>query len=224
MDSGRKSLPAPATNASWEVLPRHFYLRHPVLVAPELLNKLLARDDGRAGRIVEVEAYAGSEDPAAHSYRGQTARNATMFGEGGHLYVYFTYGMHWCANAVCGPQGQGWGVLLRAIEPVTGLELMRDARGCPARDRDLASGPGRLGQAMGITKALDGADLVTGDRGVRIMSDGMTPPPGAIVGPRVGIRHAADNPWRWYLPENAHVSRGRGGTPSKKRPGPGSKR
>ncbi len=188
-------------------LPRKFYLRHPTIVGPELLNKLLVRDDGRAGRIVEVEAYAGSEDAAAHTYRGRTARNATMFRPGGHLYVYFTYGMHWCANAVCGPEGEGWGVLLRALEPVSGVELMRQARGNPARERDLAAGPGRLGQAMGITRELDGADLVTGDQGIRILSDGMPPPAAAVAGPRIGIRHATDRPWRWHVPGNEHVSR-----------------
>ena len=193
---------------SWKRVPRKFYLRHPAEVAPELLNKLLVRDDGRAGRIVEVEAYAGADDPAAHSFRGPTARNATMFGEGGHMYVYFSYGMHWCANAVCG-KGQGWGVLLRAIEPVAGIDLMREARGHPARERDLGSGPGRLGQAMGITRALDGADLVDGDRGVRIVSDGMAPPADAVAGPRVGISRAVDRPWRWHVPAHAHVSRAR---------------
>jgi len=201
----------------WRRVPRRFYLRHPVQVAPELLNKLLVRDDGRAGRIVEVEAYAGSEDPAAHSFRGRTARNASMFGEGGHMYVYFTYGMHWCANAVCGAEGEGWGVLLRAMEPVAGLELMREARGHPARDSLLASGPGRLGQAMGITKALDGADLVSGDSGIRLVSDGVAPPADAVAGPRVGIRQAVEHPWRWSVPGNAHVSRSRPGSPSVRR-------
>jgi DNA-3-methyladenine glycosylase len=205
--------------ASWKALPRRFYLRHPAEVAPELLNKLLVRDDGRAGRIVEVEAYSGSDDPAAHSYRGKTARNATMFGNGGHLYVYFTYGMHWCANAVCG-KGQGWGVLLRAIEPVAGIELMREARGHPAKDRDLGSGPGKLGQAMGITRALDGADLVKGDRGIRIMTDGTPPPDEPVAGPRVGIRHAVETPWRWHVPAHAHVSRTRAGVPPPSRARP----
>lgn len=200
---------------SWITLPRTFYQRHPTQVAPELLNKLLVRDDGRAGRIVEVEAYAGSEDPAAHSYRGMTARTATMFGEAGHLYVYFSYGMHWGSNAVCGQVGQGWGVLLRALEPVDGLDLIRAARPAIRRDPDLASGPGRLSQAMGITKALDGADLVRNDRGVRIVSDGMAPPEGPVVGPRIGISKAVALPWRWHVPGNAHVSGRRGASTGK---------
>lgn len=208
----------PATTAKrWKVLPRTFYARHPIEVAPELLNKILVRDDGRAGRIVEVEAYAGGEDPAAHSYRGKTARNATMFGPAGHLYVYFTYGMHWCANAVCGQVGEGWGVLLRAIEPIAGVDLMRQARGHPAKERDLGSGPGRLGQAMGIDRRLDGADLVKGDRGIRIVTDGVPPPADATVGPRVGIRHAVEHPWRWHVSGHPHVSRTRAGMPPARR-------
>jgi len=190
----------------WRTLPRRFYRRHPTEVAPELLNKLLVRDDGRAGRIVEVEAYAGDQDPAAHSFRGMTARTASMFGECGHLYVYFTYGMHWGSNAVCGEVGQGWGVLLRALEPVQGLDLIREARPAIRRDRELASGPGRLSQAMGIDKALDGADLVRNDRGIRIVSDGMPPPDHPVAGPRIGIRRAVDFPWRWHVRGHAHVS------------------
>lgn len=190
----------------WAVLPRDFYRRHPVVVAPELLNKILWRNDGRAGRIVEVEAYAGSEDPAAHSFRGRTARNATMFGEAGHLYVYFTYGMHWGSNAVCGEVGEGTGVLLRAIEPLEGLDDMREARPAARRDRDLGSGPGKLSQAFGITRDLDGADLVTADRGISIVSDGTPPPIDPVVGPRIGISKATDLPWRWHVPGHAHVS------------------
>jgi DNA-3-methyladenine glycosylase len=210
-------LSAPEAIANrWKTLPRAFYRRDPRVVAPELLNKLLVRDDGRAGRIVEVEAYAGSEDPAAHSFRGKTARNATMFGPAGHLYVYFTYGMHWCANAVCGEVGEGYGVLLRAIEPVAGVELMRAARGHPARERDLGSGPGRLAQAFGITRELDGADLVAGDRGMRIASDGTPPPADAIATPRIGIRHGVEHLWRWHVPAHAHVSKTRPGPPPAK--------
>ena len=163
--------------------PRSFYRRPPVEVAPELLNKLLVRDDGRAGRIVEVEAYAGSVDPAAHSYRGQTPRTASMFGEAGHLYVYFTYGMHWGSNVVCGDVGEGVAVLLRAIEPLLGLERMRELRPAARRDHDLASGPGKLSQAFGLDRSFDGADLVTGNHGIVIASDGVPPPEDPVVGP-----------------------------------------
>ena len=194
------------TDEGWSVLPRGFYRRHPAIVAPSLLNKLLVRSDGRAARIVEVEAYAGHEDPAAHSFRGPTARNATMFGPPGHLYVYFTYGMHWGSNAVCGEVGEGMGVLLRAAEPLHGLDAMRAARTAARRDTDLASGPGKLSQAFGITRELDGADLVLGDRGITIVSDGMPPPDDPVVGPRIGISKAADFPWRWHVPGHRHVS------------------
>jgi DNA-3-methyladenine glycosylase len=188
-------------------LPRAFYRRDPRMVAPELLNKLMVRDDGRIGRIVEVEAYCGPEDPAAHTYGGKTQRNATMFGDGGHMYVYFTYGMHWCANAVCGVEGEGVGVLIRALEPVAGIDLMRDARRNPARDRDIGSGPARLAQAMGITGALDGVDLVQADAGFWLSDDGVPPPDQPIAGPRVGISKGIDHPWRWHVPGNLHVSR-----------------
>lgn len=189
-------------------LPRAFYRRDPRDVAPLLLNKVIHRADGRAGRIVEVEAYCGSEDPAAHTYRGKTARNATMFGEAGHLYVYFSYGIHWCANTVCGEEGQGFGVLLRAMEPVQCIDAIRAARRHPRRDVELGSGPGRLAQALGITGELNGADLVVPDRGIWIVDDGVPPPAYPAATPRVGISKAREHPWRWHVPGHSHVSRG----------------
>jgi len=188
-------------------LPRAFYRRDPRVVAPELLNKVLAANDGRQARIVEVEAYCGPIDPAAHTYRGMTARNASMFGEAGHFYVYFTYGMHWCANCVCGEVGEGVGVLLRAAEPLAGLELMYAARPKARRDRDLCSGPARLAQAFGIDRRHDGLDLVPGKAGYTILDDGVPPPVDPVAGPRIGIRHGTEHPWRWHVPGNAHVSR-----------------
>jgi DNA-3-methyladenine glycosylase len=188
-------------------LPRAFYRRDPREVAPDLLNKLLAAADGRRARIVETEAYCGAFDAAAHTYRGKTARNAVMFGQPGLLYVYFTYGMHWCCNAVCGQEGEGVAVLLRAAEPLAGLDLMRVARPAAKRDRDLCGGPARLCQAFGITRAQDGIDLVNGDGGLLIVDDGMAPPPDPMVGARIGIRHAAEEPWRWYVRGNPNVSR-----------------
>ena len=181
-------------------LTRSFFKRDPRIVAPELLNKIFVRYDGRAGRIIEVEAYCGAEDPAAHTFRGLTPRNRTMFGPPGHLYVYFTYGMHWCANAVCGPEGQGWGVLIRAVVPVAGIERMRTLRPRARNDRDLASGPARLTQAFGIDGTFDGADIVGDDRGVRVMSDGTPPPDTPRVGPRIGISRGKEFPWRWRVP------------------------
>ncbi len=190
-----------------KTLPRAFYRRDSRLVAVALLNKVLVGADGRSGRIVETEAYCGPLDPAAHTYRGQTARNATMFGPPGHLYVYFTYGMHWCCNTACGEVGEGIGVLLRALAPLTGLEAMRAARPKARRDRDLCSGPGRLTQAMGISGIHDGADLVTGEGGFRIVDDGMPPPLDVVPTGRIGVSRAADEPWRWYVPGDPNVSR-----------------
>ena len=188
-------------------LPRAFYRRDPREVAPELLNKVLVANDGRRARIVETEAYCGPIDAAAHTFRGQTARNAVMFGAPGLLYVYFTYGMHFCCNAVCGEEGEGVAVLLRAAEPLAGLALMREARPAAKRDRDLCSGPARLCQAFGIGRAQDGVDLVTGVGGLSIVDDGVAPPDAPVVTARIGIRHAADEPWRWYVRGNPNVSK-----------------
>lgn len=195
------------SRARGTVLARKFYRRDPRCVAPDLLNKVLVASDGRKGRIVETEAYCGVLDAAAHTFRGKTARNATMFGKPGLLYVYFTYGMHWCCNPVCGEEGEGVAVLLRALAPLDGLDAMRAARpGCRV-DRDLCRGPARLCQAMGIARAQDGVDLVDGTGGFTIVDDGMTPPRVPVASPRVGIRHAAEQPWRWYVPDDPHVSR-----------------
>ena len=188
-------------------LPRSFYRRDPREVAPDLLNKILASSDGRRARIVETEAYCGPLDAAAHTFRGQTARNAVMFGRPGLLYVYFTYGMHFCCNAVCGEEGEGVAVLLRAAEPLAGLALMREARAAAKRDRDLCSGPARLCQAFGIGRAQDGVDLATGAGGLSIVDDGVAPPDDPVVTTRIGIRHAAEEAWRWYVRGNPHVSK-----------------
>jgi DNA-3-methyladenine glycosylase len=188
-------------------LPRAFYRRDPREVAVALLNKVLVGVDGRSGRIVETEAYCGAVDPAAHAYRGKTPRNATMFGPPGKMYVYFTYGMHWCCNAVCGEVDEGVAVLLRALAPLSGVEAMRVARAKVHRDRDLCSGPARLAQALGISGVHDGIDLVTGDGGFCIVDDGTPPPREPVVTRRVGITRAADEPWRWYVAGDPNVSR-----------------
>jgi DNA-3-methyladenine glycosylase len=199
---------APAVSRRRRVLARRFYDRGALEVAPQLLNKLLVRP-GRVGRIVEVEAYRGSEDPASHAYRGPTARNATMFGPPGHLYVYFTYGMHFCANVVCMPGGTAEAVLLRALAPVTGLEAMRAARSGIERDTELTSGPAKLCQAMGINRAEDGVDLVAAGSGMAVVDDGVAPPTLPASSGRVGIRHASDLQWRWWVPGDPNVSRPR---------------
>ena len=177
----------------------------PLEVAPRLLNTLLVRGE-RVVRIVEVEAYRGTEDPASHAYRGPTARNATMYGPPGRLYVYFTYGMHWCANVVCGPESVAGAVLLRAGAPVAGIEAMWAARPAARRERDLCSAPAKLCQALGLTGAFDGADLLAGDLGVRLCTDGTEPPATPGTGPRIGISVAAEEPWRWWVVGDPNVS------------------
>ncbi len=194
-----------------QALARDFYRRPSLEVAPDLLNKVLVVGDGagrpRSGRIVEVEAYCGSDDPASHAFRGPTARNAAMFGPAGHLYVYFTYGMHFCANVVCGDEGEGAAVLLRGLTPMTGLDEMRAVRPTARRDRDLCAGPARLCLALGIDRTFDGADLVTADRGVWVADDGTPPPAPAAASGRIGLRLATDRPWRFYVAGAQGLSR-----------------
>lgn len=190
-------------------LDREFFARDPRVVAPELLGTVLVHDrpgDRRSGRVVEVEAYCGDVDPAAHTFRGETPRNRTMFGPAGLLYVYFSYGVHWCANVVCGDEGDGVAVLLRGLAPLDGTEAMYEARGAPAkRDRDLCSGPGKLTQALGIAGADDGTDLAVSDR--LYLADDGTPVADIVQTTRVGISQAVDEPWRWYVADDPNVSR-----------------
>jgi DNA-3-methyladenine glycosylase len=194
-----------ARTRSARILPRVFYRRDSREVAPDLLNKVLICR-GAAGRIVEVEAYVGAIDPASHAYRGPTARNATMFGPAGRLYVYFTYGMHWCANAVCEDEGTGSAVLLRALAPVDGVEAMLERRGLRP-PRELCSGPARLCQALAIDGDDDGSDLVRGDRGIQIVDDGVAPPKLPGCSRRIGLSKGVEQPWRWFVPEEPNLSR-----------------
>lgn len=187
-------------------LPRSFYRRDPLVVAPELLNKVLVHGP-RAGRIVEVEAYRGTDDPASHAFRGPTPRTEVMFGPPGHLYVYFSYGMHWCANAVTSEPGVAGAVLLRALAPLAGIEAMRITRPAARRDVDLANGPAKLCQALGIDGALDGLDLTAAGTGPCIVDDGVPPPLEPLTGPRVGISVATDVPWRLSVPGDPHRSK-----------------
>jgi DNA-3-methyladenine glycosylase len=201
------------------VLPRAFFNRDPVTVSRKLLGKLLIRREGRkllAGRIVEDEAYLGAEDPAAHAYSGRTARNAVLFGPAGRAYVYFIYGNHYCLNVSCLPEGHAGCVLLRAMEPVFGVEAMARARGieisAPLQSRFqkalrmLGSGPGRLSEALGITRARDnGKDLTRRQSGLWLADDGYRPERIAATA-RVGISKAVEQQLRFVIAGNAYVS------------------
>jgi DNA-3-methyladenine glycosylase len=176
-------------------------LAGPVLdVAPRVLGATL-RNGAVAVRLTEVEAYDGQDDPGSHAYNGRTGRNAVMFGPAGRLYVYFTYGMHFCCNVVCGPEGRASAVLLRAGEVVEGLEVARDRRP-RSTDRDLARGPARLCQALGIDRSHNGADLSSGEPTLTLG----VPPGDVSTGPRVGLRLAADRPWRFWVTGDPTVS------------------
>ena len=178
--------------------------RPAVEVAPHLLGALLTVD-GVTVRLTEVEAYLGREDPGSHAFRGQTARTAVMFGEPGHLYTYFTYGMHVCANVVCSPGGEASAVLVRAGEVVDGIEVARQRRATSRGDNDLARGPARLCVALGITLADGGADLRSGR--VRLVLPKTVAPFSA--GPRTGVSGLGgsdDYPWRFWIDGDPTVS------------------
>ena len=205
-------------------LPRDFFARPSTEVGPDLLGCVLWHDspEGRvAVRLTEVEAYQGALDPASHAYRGETKRNAVMFGEPGFAYVYFTYGMHFCVNLVCQPAGTPEAVLIRAGEVVAGIELARKRRGA-STDRDLARGPARLCQALAIDRAQDGADACGpgSPLGFGPRAETAGPEPSVCRGPRIGISRAADRPWRYWLAGDGHVSSYRPSQPRVRRPRP----
>jgi DNA-3-methyladenine glycosylase len=202
-------------------LPRAFYSRDPREVSRGLLGKILVRRENRkllTGRIVEVEAYLGADDPAAHSASGCTARNFVLFGPPGLSYVYFIYGNHYCFNVSCLPDGEAGGVLFRALEPIAGIEQMAAARGISlppgvgsshaTRDlRKLTSGPGRLAEAFGITRERDNEkNLTSAKSDLFIVDDGFRPRRIEVT-PRIGITKAAEHPLRYFIPGNKFVSR-----------------
>jgi DNA-3-methyladenine glycosylase len=191
-------------------LTRDFFARSVHEVAPELIGATLLVD-GVGGRIVEVEAY-DQDDPASHGFRGRTARTASMFGPPGYAYVYRSYGVHWCLNLVCAEEGRAEAALVRALEPTQGLEAMRERRGVEAA-RALCSGPGKLCQALGITRAYDGLPL--DEPPFELLAREDEPP--LAVGTRVGITRAVEQPWRYGLAGSPFLSR-----PMRSLPGSGA--
>jgi len=183
-----------------KTLTKAFFRRSVHEVAPDLIGAMLLFK-GAGGRIVEVEAYHHT-DPAAHSFRGPTTRNAVMFGPAGYAYVYRSYGIHWCLNFVCEPKGSASAVLIRALEPTTGLPAMRRRRGL-ADPRLLCAGPGRVCQALGITAAHNG--LALDELPFRLLA--RTVEPAVVAGPRIGITKAAEKPWRYGLKDSAFLSK-----------------
>ena len=190
-------------------LSRSFYLRDTLIVAPALLGKIFVLQRGRSlltGLIVEVEAYL-RDDPASHSFRGMTERNSVMFWKGGHLYVYFTYGMHFCANIVTGAKGTGEAILIRAVEPISGIPIMKRRREMSTvkNVRQLTNGPAKFAQAFGITREHSGIDLCTAN--CYILDSPVIPSHHIIQTTRIGISTAREMPWRWYIKDNPWVSK-----------------
>jgi len=206
----------PPQTSKIQPLPRAFFARDPRRVARQLLGKILIRESAEirlSARIVEVEAYLGEDDPAAHAAAGRTRRNSVLFGPPGHAYIYFIYGNHYCLNVSCEPDGQAGSVLFRALEPLEGIGEMARAReldlGTTKDWRLLTSGPGRLCQAFGITRSADnGRDLTSRASGLWIGDDGSRPR-GVTITPRIGITKAAQLRLRYLLTGNPFVSRAR---------------
>ncbi|MET9135009.1 DNA-3-methyladenine glycosylase [Streptomyces antibioticus] len=192
-------------------LPRDFFDRPVLAVAPDLLGRLLVRTTPEGPitlRITEVEAYDGPNDPGSHAYRGRTPRNDVMFGPPGHVYVYFTYGMWHCMNLVCGPEGRASAVLLRAGEVIEGADLARKRRLSARHDRELAKGPARLATALGVDRALDGTDACTaGDTPLKVLTGSAVPSDQVRNGPRTGVSgDGAVHPWRYWVADDPTVS------------------
>lgn len=202
-------------------LPRHFFDRPVLEVAPDLLGRTLVRRTAEGTielRLTEVEAYAGDIDPGSHAFRGRTARNDVMFGPPGHAYVYFTYGMWHCLNMVCGPVGRASGVLLRAGEVLAGAEQVRKRRLSARNDKELAKGPARLATGLAVDRALNGTDVCSGDDAPLSIVTG-TPPPSDLVrnGPRTGVGgDGAPHPWRFWIDGDPTVSPYRAHTPRRR--------
>jgi DNA-3-methyladenine glycosylase len=203
-----------------DLLPRSFFARPAHEVAPDLLGHVLVSGDGSDAvslRITEVEAYEGGEDPASHGWRGRTPRNASMFGPPGHLYVYWIYGMHHAANLVCGAEGESHAVLVRAGEVIAGQVVAVERRPAARVQRELARGPGRLADALGITRALDGADICDPESPVRVTHGRPVERDRILSGPRSGVSRAHDVPWRFWTAEDPTVSLYRRHTPPRRR-------
>ncbi|HKW66175.1 MAG TPA: DNA-3-methyladenine glycosylase [Terriglobales bacterium] len=201
--------------ARLKVLPREFFNRDPRRVCRDLLGKVLVRRESTkllAGRVVELEAYMGAGDPAAHAYTGPTARNRVLFGPPGHAYIYFIYGNHYCLNVSCMPEGKAGSVLFRALEPLAGIAEMERARGLAEAEakknvlRLLTSGPGRLAEAFGITRPRDNGKDLTDATSDLFLADGGYPPPRVLTTARVGITKAAERPLRYVIAGSEFVS------------------
>ena len=191
-------------------LPREFYLQDTREAARNLLGQLIVRrlpsGEVLSGIIVETEAYL-SGDPACHAYRGQTPRNSAMFGPPGHAYVYFTYGLHMMLNLVCAPEGQAEAVLIRALEPIEGIETMRQNRGGIAETRQMINGPGKLAQALALTRLSHNGLDVTDPTGELQVQPNEYPAFETVATTRIGITQGIDLPWRFYVWGNPFVSR-----------------